>query len=152
MGSYRSKVDGWLVAVMVVTGAMAAVAVVAVLAAQGPLVARLAYAAGFLLLGGFVTWVFLDTGYELEPQVLKVRSGPMKWRIPLAAIHEVRPTSNPLSSPALSLDRLHVRYRGSSVGMLVSPADREGFLAELAALAPHLEHTAGVLVERGENR
>lgn len=39
-------------------------------------------------------------------------------------------TSNPLASPALSLDRLKIEY-GQGHWIMISPRDREGFLREL---------------------
>jgi hypothetical protein len=39
----------------------------------------------------------------------------------------VAPTRNPLLSPALSMDRLKVSY-GKCKSILMSPADKEGFL------------------------
>lgn len=54
----------------------------------------------------------------------------------MGEISEVRPTHNPLSSPALSLDRLHVQYGpGFLKAVMISPADREGFLEDLAQQA-----------------
>ncbi len=56
--------------------------------------------------------------------------------IPLAEISEVRPTSNPLSAPALSLDRLRVQFGRGLVGaVFISPVDRDHFLDELAQKA-----------------
>lgn len=50
-------------------------------------------------------------GYDLTPSALEVRSGALyRKRIPLSAIQTVRPTGNPLSAPAWSLDKLHVSY------------------------------------------
>ena len=48
----------------------------------------------------------LPVSYRLTETELVVRSGLLRWRIPFDAIQEVHPTSNPLSSPAWSLDRL----------------------------------------------
>jgi hypothetical protein len=57
-------------------------------------------------------------------------------RIPLGDIVEVRPTRSPLSSPALSLDRLHIRFgEGFFKAAMISPADRQELLGELAARA-----------------
>ena len=45
---------------------------------------------------------------------------------------EVRPTRNPLSSPVLSLDRLHVQFgKGFFKAVTISLVDREQFLADL---------------------
>ena len=48
----------------------------------------------------------LSTCYRITATELLVRSAFFRWRIPLVQIVEVFPTHNPLSSPALSLDRL----------------------------------------------
>jgi hypothetical protein len=71
--------------------------------------------------------------YGLDETNLIVRFGVCRQRIPLADISEVRPTRNPLSSPALSLDRLRVQYGlGFLKAVMISPADRDGFLDDLA--------------------
>jgi hypothetical protein len=50
---------------------------------------------------------------------------------PIADILAVTPTTNPLSAPALSLNRLRVTSRSASV--MISPADRARFVADLEA-------------------
>ena len=71
--------------------------------------------------------VFRNTYYEVTNTDLRVVSGPFRWTIPLSDITDVQPTRNPLSSPALSLDRLKVSY-GKRKFVLVSPADKDGFI------------------------
>ena len=62
--------------------------------------------------------------------------GICRRRIPFADLSEVRPKSNPLSAPALSLDRLRVRFgRGAFRALMISPAARDLFLDELARKA-----------------
>ena len=74
--------------------------------------------------------------YGLDDTHLLVRFGLCRQRIVLADISEVHPTSNPLSSPALSLDRLHVQYgEGFFKAVMISPADRNRFLDDLAQKA-----------------
>jgi hypothetical protein len=124
---FRSKLDVWLVVVIV--GAFAGVGVV--LAVASASWAALAIAAPCAALGaGFVVWLYRSTSYTLSESELWVRSSGLSWRVPLRAIRAVTPTHNPLSSPALSLDRLRIDY-GPSGSILVSPADRELFLREL---------------------
>jgi hypothetical protein len=65
----------------------------------------------------------------------------MRWIIALETIDEVYPTRSPLSSPALSLDRLLIRYKnlhGPST-LMVSPEDKTAFLNALAAAEPRLK-------------
>jgi hypothetical protein len=72
----------------------------------------------------------LSTRYTLTESELRIVSGPFRWRIPLQEIRSVTPTRNPLSSPALSLDRLRIEY-GNGNWIMVSPRDKERFLKEL---------------------
>lgn len=72
--------------------------------------------------------------YGIGPEKLIVRFGVFRQRIALDAIEEVSPTHNPLSSPALSIDRLAVRTgSGLLSATMISPTDREAFLTLLAA-------------------
>jgi len=146
---YRSKTDWWLAAVLWAAVLALVASAVIVWVAGGSAVLGLGTGALFLALAAFVVWVLRGTRYELHPDRLVVRSGPFRWTVPLAAIQEVHPTRNPLSSPALSLDRLQVSYRGSRIGIMISPEPRSAFLQHLAARAPHLELRGDRLVERG---
>jgi hypothetical protein len=75
----------------------------------------------------FVSWIWFGTGYTITEKVLKIKSGPIRLSIPLEQIKKIRKTKNPLSSPALSLDRLEIRY-GKYKMALISPADKKGFV------------------------
>ena len=97
----------------------------------------------------FMLHVLYTTGYTFDGKELRIRSGPFSFRVPLAEIESVTPSRNPLSSPACSLDRLHVRYRSSKRGVLVSPADKPGFLHELVSRCPNLR-LVGDRVEQRE--
>jgi hypothetical protein len=55
---------------------------------------------------------------------------------PLQEISKIEPTHNPASSPALSLDRLVIYYNGGKV-LMVSPADKQGFMNELKTRTRH---------------
>ena len=80
-------------------------------------------------------WLLLTTGYRLDATTLHIRSGPFAWRVPLAELRSIEPTRSALSGPALSLDRLRVRF-GRDGEILISPADRQRFLDTLRARAP----------------
>lgn len=73
--------------------------------------------------------------YEILPSQLTVRCGLMRWRIPLSSIQEIRPTRNPLSAPAWSLDRLQIDYskNGERRSLLISPKDKSAFMREIAS-------------------
>ena len=132
---FPSKRDGWLVAVIWVAGALllGTAWIPVVVGPYGAL--RVPIALVHLAAAGFAFWVLYGTGYRVGERELLVRSGPFRWRIPIDAIVSVTRSTNPISSPACSLDRLRIAYRGArgERALLVSPADRSGFLAALAA-------------------
>jgi hypothetical protein len=75
----------------------------------------------------FTSWIWFGTNYEILDGTLKVQCGPFKSIIPIKDIKSIKKTNNPLSSAALSLDRLDIRY-GRSGMILISPKDRDGFI------------------------
>ncbi len=81
-----------------------------------PFTFRLLISLLLTLVAAFVLWVLYGTRYTLTDKALTVQSGPFRWVIDLEAISEITPTRNPLSSPACSLDRLHIRYRPNPSG------------------------------------
>ena len=82
----------------------------------------------------FVEYVLRSTYYEIEGDTLLIRSSFITWRVPIREIRSVTPTRSPTSSPALSLDRLRIDYGHKSI--LVSPADRNNFVAMLRSVNP----------------
>ena len=124
---FRSKVDWWirLLLGLAIAGLFVACATV-ILEGADPIettVTILACIAGLAL----IVWVLVGTVYSVERGTLIVRSGPMRWKIPIDEISSVEATRSPLSSPALSLDRLRIRY-GKRRRIMISPADKAGFL------------------------
>jgi len=132
---YPSKIDWWLVAVLCVPP-VAAVAVCVASALAGSITDLLVGVAVAVFVGGFYFGLVVPMRYGLDDTHLIVRNGVCRQRIPLAEISDVYPTRNPLSSPALSLDRLHVQFgQGFFKGVMISPADRDLFLDDLAQQA-----------------
>lgn len=123
---FRSKIDTWLVLVGLAGIAVAGVAM-AFAAFEDP-VSLSAVLALILVLAtcALIASMFLCTWYDIDGNLLTIRSGPFCWRVPIDAIDSVKPTRSPLSSPALSLDRLDIRYGRRRI--MVSPADKRGFL------------------------
>lgn len=126
---YASKIDTWLL--LVLAFAVVSCLVVPLLALRSQGAVAIATAAPTILIGaGLPLWLFLSTRYILTDVALLVQCGPFKWQVPLAEISSVTATRNPLSSPALSLDRLRIDYsRGKSI--MISPREKERFLQDL---------------------
>jgi hypothetical protein len=126
---FRSKVDFWLIAVVVGIPVLVIEFMLegtgvddrdADLIAIGTVVVVLA----------FFVWLCFTTRYTITSQALLIKSGPFSWVVPLQEIAGIEPTRNPASSPALSLDRLLIRYRGDGK-IMVSPADKAGFMSAI---------------------
>ncbi len=129
--AFRSKTDTWLMVVFLSSALIcvgAALAVPALSQGGGWIVALLTLAVGV----GLPAWIIASTHYTFVGTDLVVRCGPFRWHVPLGSISKVTTTRNPLSSPALSLDRLRIEY-GDGRALMISPADRAGFLAVLEA-------------------
>lgn len=86
---------------------------------------------------GLLLWIWFTTYYVIERNSLVVRSAFIHKIIPVYEIKSIRRTFNPLSSPALSLDRLEIQY-GNGKMVLISPENREKFLEELKKLNPSI--------------
>lgn len=125
---FVSKVDGWMIPVMVVTVAGMIWALISVMITATPWSVRIAVAVVTLFVLLLLFSIFTRTHYTIAHGELRVVSGPFKRTVPLAEITSIEPSRNPLSSPALSLDRLKVSY-GDNKYILISPADKTGFLS-----------------------
>jgi len=125
---YPSKIDGWLAAVLAI----------APIAALAPVLAGIggaAWISPIVMLAIYAGLVF-PMRYGMTEDTLVIRFGLARHTISLADITHVTPTRDPLSAPALSLDRLEIRTGSGVFGRTrISPADRREFLRELASKA-----------------
>ena len=124
--TFKSAVDLWLLVVVALVVIISLGVSVRLVLQHSP--AGYLRVIGVLAVGiGLPLWFLYTTQYLVEDEILKIQSGPFKWTIPITSISQVVETTNPLSSPALSLRRLKITY-GESKTVMVSPKDREGFL------------------------
>ncbi len=127
--THRSKIDLWLIAVLAASLLL-------------PLGLTILFPKTFILTSvilapmiGFFLWLFATTKYEIKEANLYISSGPIKFNFPIRDIISVKATRNPLSSPALSLDRLEIKY-GSGKTTLISPKDKSNFLYDIGWIEP----------------
>ena len=124
---FKSKVDRWILVLIL---AVIVVQVVAITAAvndagePGMITSLILVMIGVVAL---MVWLLLGTHYTVDRGYVRIVSGPFRWKVPIDDITSVRRTRNPLSSPALSMDRLSIRY-GKGRRIMISPADQAGFL------------------------
>ena len=124
---FRSKVDGWFIPMMVISFVGLVVGLGGVMLSPMPWSLRVILSIAIVAIMYLLVAVSRNTYYEIVGTDLLVRSGPLKWTIPIAEIQDITPSRNILSAPALSLDRLKIRF-GKRAFILVSPEDKEGFL------------------------
>jgi membrane protein YdbS with pleckstrin-like domain len=126
---FRSKVDLWLVAVVVGIPVLVLEFMLEDAGVDDRGADLIAIGIVVVVLAFFV-WLYFTTRYTITSQAILVKSGPFSWIVPLREITSIEPTRNPASSPALSLDRLLIRYGGGDE-LMVSPADKAGFMAAI---------------------
>jgi hypothetical protein len=123
---FKSKIDRWLLYLLIAVMIFEVVVMsAAATQADGPLEATVLILAALVIVG-LLGSMLIGTHYTVDGNTLRIACGPFRWKVPVDAIDSVEPTRNPLSSPALSLDRLRIQYGKRRI--LVSPADKAGFL------------------------
>ena len=86
--------------------------------------------------------LFFGTKYIIEDGELIIYGGIYKKRIPIEQIRSLRPSKNPFSAPAMSIDRIEITYNKTySEVILVSPKDKEGFVKRLLEINPNIKLT-----------
>lgn len=127
---FASKIDWWLIAIMMASVVIVVIGL-AVSINQDPDPTHAAVAVSLTLLFlALIGSVMFRTYYQVDGDNLRIVCGPFHWNVAIDQITSVERTRNPLSSPALSLDRLRIRYADKK-SIMVSPADRRRFMKAL---------------------
>lgn len=124
MQTFRSKIDFWLIIIILVTFVFP----VFLTWGQGDAF-RTAIIIGAIL-WALLFWLMFMTRYVVNEDELIIHGGIYKVRIPLNEIKSVESSNSVLAGPALSRDRLQIIY-GDYKNILVSPKDKTGFLAAI---------------------
>lgn len=97
---------------------------------------------GLIVIGIFallIGHIFSTTYYLVKDGVLKIKSSfVVNESIDIESIMKISETRNPLSSPANSLDRLKITYKGNS-SIMISPKDKIGFVNHLKKINSNIE-------------
>ena len=128
---YKSAVSWWLWALVAIPVVITSVITVM----DGDWADLLIHA----LVALFVGHLFFTTYYTVEGNTLTVKASVLiNIKIDVASIRKITETNNPLSSPALSLDRLWIDY-GKNGAVMISPEDKEGFIRHILQINPSVE-------------
>jgi len=124
---FKSKIDRWVFVLLVVVIIAEAWAIgTAAMQAGDPIATTVTILVGIAVVA-LLVWLLVGTHYTVDRGTLRIVSGPFRWKVPVDQIMSVEATKSLLSSPALSLDRLRIRY-GNRRRIMISPADKAGFL------------------------
>jgi len=143
--SFTSKVDAW-VAVAIAIGPVAALAAAiggTSSGAPGTAIVGWLVVVAVAALYVLIVW---PIAYELHPTELVVRFGRMRTRIAYGDIRGVQPSRSLVAGPSYSTDRLAIDRGSRGLPVLVSPADRDRFLADLDMRTTHLRRDGNRLV------
>lgn len=112
-----------------------------------------------LLTGALLQSIWMRTYYQVDQERVRIQCGPLWWNIPLEQIYFVEKTSSvwlmmggPHLRFALSRRGLMIRYRRHTShkwlgifdpSVLISPLDRDQFLASIHTARPDLTMSQG---------
>ncbi len=126
---YPSAVDTWLAVVLI--GLPIFIFGVGLFTLFVTVTGGLVAIACSLLTGCLIALTAWPCRYTLTDQSLRIKSGWLEDEVPLSRIRKAEFSRNPLSAPALSLNRIKLTLDDGS--RLISPKDRAAFLADLEA-------------------
>lgn len=126
MKTYRSKIDWWLI--LLILGIFGYPIV------EGVLTNQYGLSITMISILMIMFWMFSKIKYVIEGTMLKV------WwvKIDIHTIKRIYKTNNPLSSPALSLDRIAIVYNKYDE-LLISPKLKKEFVDELLKINPTIQ-------------
>ena len=122
---YKSKVDkGLLIAIIAI-----------VLLSYLPLLFEFSWIALALLV---VTAAFIATSYTIDNGTLHIKCGIfLSSSFPIDRITKISKTNSCLSAPALSMDRIEIRFADKKT-LVLSPKQRQAFIDHLRSLNPDI--------------
>lgn len=126
---YPSRIDSWL-AVILVGAPLIVVAVGVFTLTQSAGAGIVAIITGFVL-GSAIIALSIPCVYTLSDESLKIKCGLLEEELPLRKVRAAEKSSSPWSAPALSLRRVKVTLDDG--WRVISPQDRDGFIADLEA-------------------
>lgn len=126
MRTYKSKIDWWLLLLILVIFGYPIL--------EG--IQTNQYGLSIIMISILIVmfWMFSKIKYVIEGTMLKV------WgvKIDIHSIKRIYKTNNPLSSPALSLDRIAIVYNKYDE-ILISPKLKKEFVEDLLKINPNIQ-------------
>ena len=130
MKIFKSKIDWWFGLILVYPIFLS---ITALLEGEWIGLLGLAGVVGFILILSKTTQYIIN-----ENQLIVKSTWIVNQRIDISKITKIEKSNSILSSPALSLDRLLVRYNKYDE-VLISPKEKKEFIDELLKINPNIE-------------
>lgn len=130
MKIYKSKIDWWLGLVLVYPIFRSIVSII-----EGEWLGYF----GIVLCLLFIVFISKSTRYIIaENQLIVKCMFIVNDRIEISKIRKIEKTNSVLSSPALSLDRIAIKFNKYDE-VYISPKERQNFLNDLLQINPNIE-------------
>ena len=130
MKIYKSKIDWWLGLVMVYPIFRSVQGII-----QGEWLGYL----GLLIILLFIIFISKSTRYIIVENQLTIKCMfIVNDKIAISKIRKIEKTNSVLSSPALSLDRIAIKYNKYDE-VYISPKEKQAFVNELLKINPEIE-------------
>ena len=129
MKIYKSKIDWWLGLVLIYPIYRSIISIV-----EGEWLGYL----GIVLCLLFIVFISKSTRYIIDENQLVVKCMfIVNDKIEISKIKKIEKTNSILSSPALSLDRMAIRYNKFDE-VYISPKDKQAFVDDLLKINPEI--------------
>jgi hypothetical protein len=93
-----------------------------------------------ILIFGLITHMFFKTEYTIEEYTINIKCGFFTYKpIAIKDIKEISKSSNIISSPAASFDRIEIKY-GKFEELIISPKNKFEFAEHLTKLNPKIKN------------
>lgn len=134
---YHSKIDWWVWAIMIVYAAV-------LLAAGIGGIGWVTFSIFFVGFEGLFIALILGCRYAIEGDSLIVYQFFYPMRLPIKKIKDIKYHTGILAAPALSTNRLAIRFADravlkSAMPIEISPKDRERFVTRLLEINPEID-------------
>ena len=91
-----------------------------------------------IILFGLIVHMFFNTTYKIEKEKLHIKCGFFKYRpVNIREMKKVSTSSNVISSPAASFDRIEIIY-GKFEELIISPKHKTKFVEDLQKINPKI--------------
>ena len=91
-----------------------------------------------IILFGLIVHMFFNTTYKIEKEKLHIKCGFFKYRpVNIREMKKVSTSSNVISSPAASFDRIEITY-GKFEELIISPKYKTKFVEDLQKINPKI--------------